>query len=366
MTENFKPAQVKITSQRPSLSDRDGQLVENWYMACLLKEVPAKKPIVRTIYDQDIVLFFNAEGSVTAMVDRCTHRLARLSGGEVCKGHLVCPYHSWKYDKDGKVVEVPSEGPGVSKGHRVAKTFPTRVFDGAVWVWMGEKGKEDESKIWRFPEYGSKGWVSYTMITDFENEVTNLVENFMDVPHTVSVHKGWFRNQAIQKVPITTETKNGSVCVSYHQPDDNIGVFIKRLLNPRNRPMVHTDKFYFPNITRVDYSFGPQFQYIINSTCTPVSEMKTRVYTYIAYRIPVIGRYIKCFIQYYTRQVIEQDVWIMREQTDNYLQEIEKPRFQSTPADEPHLQIERLRSMGIKGEKDPFSIEKKVDCDIWI
>ncbi len=35
------------------------------------------------------------------------------------------------------------------------------------------------------------------MITDFPNEVTNLAENFMDVPHTVYVHRGWFRDEKV-------------------------------------------------------------------------------------------------------------------------------------------------------------------------
>jgi phenylpropionate dioxygenase-like ring-hydroxylating dioxygenase large terminal subunit len=203
------------------------------------------------------------------------------------------------------------------------------------------------------------------MVTDFNNEVTNLVENFMDVPHTVFVHKGWFRNRSLKKVPITVETKNGGVLVTYDQKEDNIGVLIRPLLNPKNDPMEHTDHFIFPNITRVDYSFGSNYKYIINSQCTPVSKMKSRVYTYIGYKIPVIGKLLEPFIHYYTRQVIEQDVWIMDVQGRNLNPSI-TTNFQSTPADEPHLQIERLRNLGVAGERSVYEIEKKVETTIWI
>ena len=187
----------------------------------------------------------------------------------------------------------------------------------------------------------------------------------MDVPHTVSVHKGWFRNEALKRVPIVTETKNGQVLVTYDQPDDSIGVLIKPLLNPSGAPMEHTDCFIFPNITKVDYKFGPRSQYVINSQCTPVSAFKSRVYTYIGYKIPFIGPLLKPFIEYYTRQVIEQDVWIMDVQRAN-LNEEEAPRFQSTPADEPHLQIERLRSLGVQGDPKVFETEKRVEGEMWI
>ncbi|MDC1174328.1 aromatic ring-hydroxylating dioxygenase subunit alpha [Bacteriovoracaceae bacterium] len=347
------------------LISRDGHLINNWYIACLESDLRGG-PIQRTLYDQKIVLFKNKKDQkVSAFIDRCLHRMAKLSEGRVENNCLVCPYHSWHYDENGEVTKVPSEGPTGLKGKRKIKSFPCEVKDGVVWLWMGAD-EPSSSPTWDFPYYGEKGWIHYYMVTDFNNEVTNLAENFMDVPHTVSVHKGWFRNESLKKVPMTTATSEGSVLVSYHQPDDNIGVLIRPILNPKNEPMVHTDKYIFPNITRVDYSFGSHYKYVINSQITPVSTMKSRVYTYIAYKIPVIGSFLKPFISYYTRKVIEQDVWIMDVQSENYEKEIQNPRFQSTPADEPHIQIEKLRDYGIAGDEKVFSTSKSVDTDIWI
>ena len=31
---------------------------------------------------------------------------------------------------------------------------------------------------------------------------------------------------------------------------------LKKIINPKNLPMVHTDKFYMPNIVKVDYIFS--------------------------------------------------------------------------------------------------------------
>jgi phenylpropionate dioxygenase-like ring-hydroxylating dioxygenase large terminal subunit len=287
-----------------------------------------------------------------------------LSKGEVVQGDLMCPYHGWRFNGAGEVTDVPSEGPSYSKGKRCQESFKTLERDGVIWVWMGEKNKEGGVDPWHFPHYNGKGWIHYYMITDFNNEVTNLAENFMDVPHTVWVHKGWFRNKSLMKVPITVESKNGGVLVNYHQEKDEIGVLIRPLINPKNDPMIHTDHYIFPNVTCVDYSFGENYKYVINSQMTPVSSMKSRVYTYIAYHIPFIGPFIRPFIQFYTRQVIEQDVWIMDVQRPNLDPDIPS-RFQSTPADEPHLQIERMRQAGIKGE-DVYNLEKKVETTIWI
>lgn len=348
------------------LRERDRDLVNNWYIACLSSEL-GEKPFECVIYDTKLVLFRDENKHPVCMINKCLHRHAELGESEVINGQIMCPYHGWTYNKEGVVTAIPSEGPEMIKAKRCQKTYATKELDGVVWVWMGDPSLKDESKIWRFPhvESDNKGWNHYYMVTDFNNEVTNLVENFMDVPHTVFVHKGWFRNRSLKNVPITVETKNGGVLVTYHQKEDNIGVLIKPLLNPKNEPMEHTDHFIFPNVTRVDYNFGSNYKYIINSQCTPVSTMKTRVYTYIGYKLPFVGRILKPFIHFYTRQVIEQDVWIMDLQGRNLNPAI-TPNFQSTPADEPHLQIERLRNLGIAGEKNLYEIEKKAEVIIWI
>lgn len=349
-----------------SLIERDQLLRENWYIICLEKEVPKSGLIVRAIYDKEYVLYRNGT-DISCIENRCSHRMAKLSEGSVSKGHITCPYHGWSYNRNGEVVSIPSEGPHFSCQGRRAKVLEVVIKNGCVWVWTGDGKSLDHSSIWDFPFYDEAGWVHYYMITDFENEVTNLVENFMDVPHTVFVHKGWFRNQSLKEVPMKTVTSDGTVLVTYNQPDDNIGVLIKKLLNPNNEPMEHTDKFIFPNITRVDYSFGENYKYVINSQITPVTTMQSRVYTYIGYKLPFIGNLIKPFIQFYTRQVIEQDVWIMKVQKDNFLKEISAPKFQSTKADAPHIQIEKLRQAGRVSEREEvMKIKIENETNIFI
>jgi hypothetical protein len=150
------------------------------------------------------------------------------------------------------------------------------------------------------------------------------------------------------------EVENGSVLVTYHHPWDRIG-FSSYLLNPTKEAMLHTDRFIFPNITRVDYAFGPSSGLIIISQCTPIGTLATRVYTRILYRVlnkRWLAAGMKWFMQFYTRQVIEQDVRIMANQGAN-LRRCSDYRFHHTEADIPHQAIEELRR---KGTTDPVSV----------
>jgi phenylpropionate dioxygenase-like ring-hydroxylating dioxygenase large terminal subunit len=357
-----------------TLRERDGGLVNHWYIACTSSELRQERPLKRVLYEAPYVLFRDASGRPACLPDRCLHRAAQLSAGRVGAGELECPYHGWRYDRSGRVVDIPSEGPqarakaGEAGIRRLClPARPCVEQDGAVWVWMGDAEHAIPSPAappWRFPHRGEPGWAHYFMITDFGNEVTHLVENFMDVPHTTFVHAGWFRRRTGLRVPITLKVAGGSVVVTYRQARDRIG-FTAKLLNPRGEPMRHTDRFIFPNITCVTYDFGSSRSFVINSQCTPVGPLNTRVYTWIAFRMGRLTRLARPLMQRYTRQVIEQDVAIMKNQGES-LRIDPSTDFRSTDADEIHLAIERLRELGVRGDPAAYGVAKHRERAFWI
>lgn len=347
----------------PGLRDRDGQLVQHWYIACLSHELRTR-PIRREIYERPCVLFRDPAGRPVCLPDRCLHRAVPLSYGRCQAGTLICPYHGWTYDRQGSVVHVPSAGPGPCPLRLRLAPWPVVEQDGCVWVWAGDGPPTTPLPSWRFPYYGEPGWVQYYMVTDFASEVTHLVENFMDVPHTMFVHHGWFRRRSGRRVPITLDVRNGTALVTYHQPNDTLG-YISRLLNPWRHPMVHTDLYVFPNLTRVDYAFGPAYQCIINSQCTPVRSFHSRVYTYICFRVGALTRLLSPLVRFYTRRVIQQDVEIMRQQSEG-LQRQPPPACHGTAADVMHRAIERLRDLGQHGDPAVYTYQKHQEQVLWI
>jgi phenylpropionate dioxygenase-like ring-hydroxylating dioxygenase large terminal subunit len=344
---------------------RCGALKDVWYVACLSTELTAKTPRSRTILGTPVVLFRDSSGRPAALLDRCLHRNARLSAGATFDGKLGCPYHGWVYDETGACVEIPSLGPSQrgsllgDDGHaheglslrpcdvgRVRR-FPTREQDGLVFVLMSGDEATARQPPHRVPHWNERGWTSYFMVTRFPNGVTNLVENFMDVPHTVFVHKGWFRNQRRTQVPATVERTSTSVLVTYEQAQDEL-TGAGFLLNPTGEPMVHTDHFLAPNVTRVDYLWGSRSGYVISSQVTPIGPLDSLVYTSIAYRLPfdvpgnLVARALRRFMFWYTTQVIGQDVDIMRVQREGFA--AGPLSFQSTEADLLHADIEAVRA----------------------
>ncbi|MEM6730801.1 MAG: aromatic ring-hydroxylating dioxygenase subunit alpha, partial [Myxococcota bacterium] len=351
------------------LRERCGDLSNYWYAAAQSQQVSAKKPFGCVVLGEMLVLWRTRAGTPVAMRDRCLHRNAPLSKGELFDDCIGCPYHGWTYSPAGDCVNVPSEGPdGRAQPGKRVRTFPCEERDGLVWVWLGEQSPEalPDRRPFAMPHHGEKGWGSYTMETRFPNSVTNLVENFMDVPHTVWVHRGWFRDRKRKRVGAKVERTATSVLVTYDQPNDSIG-FSNRLLNPRGLPMTHTDHFYMPSTTRVDYVFGDEHTaFVITSTCTPVDDMETHVFTRISFKLGMWNRLARLLLPPYTRKVIQQDVDVMDMQGRALKHYGGRTEFNSTPADRLHVYIESLRNFAARGNRGEKPRSEVSNIEFWI
>lgn len=379
----------RIDLEAEASLERCGALKDYWYVACLSSELGTSRPLARTVLGTPLVVFRDGSKRPAALFDRCLHRNARLSAGDTFGGKLGCPYHGWVYDETGACVEIPSLGPSQrgalldDEGHAKAglslrpcdvgklRCFPTLERDGLVFVFLGDDVSKARAPPFRVPHWDEPGWTSYFMVTRFPNGVTNLVENFMDVPHTVFVHKGWFRNRRRTQVPATVERVDGSVLVTYEQQNDEL-TGAGFLLNPTGAPMVHTDKFFVPNVTRVDYLWGERSGYVISSQVTPIGPLESLVYTSIAYRLPfdlpreLVARGLKRFMKWYTTQVIGQDVDIMRVQREGLTHAPGGLEFRSTEADLLHADIEAYRGWLRDGAHGPGPENASRRISFWI
>ena len=69
----------------------------------------SKGLLARTIMDEPIAIFRDAQGKVGAVEDRCCHRGAALTDGKVVENGLQCGYHGLVFNGQGKCVEIPGQ-----------------------------------------------------------------------------------------------------------------------------------------------------------------------------------------------------------------------------------------------------------------
>jgi phenylpropionate dioxygenase-like ring-hydroxylating dioxygenase large terminal subunit len=80
-----------------------------WQMACRLEEVPEPGDFVTyEILDQSVILLRGDDGDVRAFHNACRHRgVQLLEGSGTCERELTCPFHGWRYGRDGANTRIP-------------------------------------------------------------------------------------------------------------------------------------------------------------------------------------------------------------------------------------------------------------------
>lgn len=340
-----------------------GYLKEHWYVACTARELKRKKIWPAKILGLGIVVFQGENNNIGALIDQCVHRGTALSSGELKEGCVTCPYHGWRYNAEGQVVHVPSiDGSEMpEKPHRFSqRSFPVREAYGLIWVFLGDT-PSDAKSIFEMPFYQSPGWINYYMCSEFNGSVSALAQNFMDVPHTVFVHNKIFRKSPNKLMKTTIDFTPTSVEVEYDDTQDSIGM-MPWLTNPDKQPLLHTDQFHAPNITRCDYHWGKKSGFVITSEITPQTDNSSRAYTLISYKLPipsVFARLLRPLIHLYTRIVLEQDIRIIKVNRRG-LENAPEFRANSVHADIVHIGIERLIEACRRGKPlDPSKLGRK-------
>lgn len=161
-------------------------LRNGWYAAIWSNDLQAR-PIGRTFLNERVVLFRNGGGRAAALEDCCCHRAAPLSKGEVSGDYLACGYHGLKYDINGQCVEVPGQTM-IPRGAKV-RSYPVCEKWGAVWIWMGEPAKADESKIPNLYWLADPAWTATPGYIHLKSNYQFLIDNLLDLTHVIYVHK---------------------------------------------------------------------------------------------------------------------------------------------------------------------------------
>jgi phenylpropionate dioxygenase-like ring-hydroxylating dioxygenase large terminal subunit len=81
-----------------------------WQMACM--EVDIEQPgdhVVYDVADQSLIVMRTKSGEIRAYHNSCLHRGTKLRVDDGRVASLRCPFHGWRWDLDGDLVELPAE-----------------------------------------------------------------------------------------------------------------------------------------------------------------------------------------------------------------------------------------------------------------
>ena len=89
-----------------------GEVMRRYWMPALLAEQlpsPDCPPVRVKLLGEELVAFRDSQGRVGLLEEFCPHRRASLFLGRNEENGLRCVYHGWKFDVQGRCVDMPNE-----------------------------------------------------------------------------------------------------------------------------------------------------------------------------------------------------------------------------------------------------------------
>src|ERR1700758_4437419 len=89
-----------------------GELLRQYWLPFLLSQELHERdgePQRVRLLGEDLIAFRDSSGRVGLLGDHCAHRGASLFFGRNEECGLRCVYHGWKFDVDGRCLDMPNE-----------------------------------------------------------------------------------------------------------------------------------------------------------------------------------------------------------------------------------------------------------------
>jgi phenylpropionate dioxygenase-like ring-hydroxylating dioxygenase large terminal subunit len=160
-----------------------------WYPISFTADLPADAPYGFSIYGEPLVLFRDGSGTLVCVLDRCPHRLAKLSDGQVLDGRLECLYHGWQFGVGGECLHIPQLLADATIPQRArVQSFLVQECQGIVWVWADAEVAPHPASPPGVAEIDQAGVFKVDTATDFPFDHAVLVENLLDPAHVYISH----------------------------------------------------------------------------------------------------------------------------------------------------------------------------------
>ena len=190
--------------------EREHIFLREWVCVAREEQLPAPGDhLVLDVQGENILVVRNAAGELRAFYNVCRHRGARLcrmpgeddsvlalKGGIVAKRNIVCAYHAWTYDLDGRLVSAPhlQSAAGGSLGD--VRLYPVGIatWGGFIFVNLTPDGArpfeerilEIAARYARYPLADLR--IARTITYDVAANWKVLCENYNECYHCGPVH----------------------------------------------------------------------------------------------------------------------------------------------------------------------------------
>jgi phenylpropionate dioxygenase-like ring-hydroxylating dioxygenase large terminal subunit len=176
----------------------------SWQIVCHESDIAQPGQYQRLDYlGESVIAMRGEDGVIRAFANVCRHRAMRLVEGDSgCARKLVCPYHAWTYETDGRLSGVPmkSDYPSLRLEDNGLHRFDVEIWRGFVFVRLVDDGwpsvaemmapADAECAPYRFEDMRC---ISPVRLRDRAVNWKNVGDNYSDNLHIPVAHDGLTR-----------------------------------------------------------------------------------------------------------------------------------------------------------------------------
>lgn len=185
-------------------AEKERVFATSWQVVCHVNDIPRPGDYhTLDFLGEPLVAVRGQDLGVKTFFNVCRHRAARLldGGSGHCSGRIVCPYHAWTYDLDGRLTAVPhrKEFVDFSLDEYGLKPVETEIYKGFIFARLKPglpsvaamlAPYDAELATYRLEELQPMGRV--TLRTRQVNW-KNVTDNYSDAMHITVAHPGLTR-----------------------------------------------------------------------------------------------------------------------------------------------------------------------------
>ncbi len=159
-----------------------------WFQFAYGDELAPGQVLPLEYFGRQLVAFRGEDGTARVLDAFCPHLGAHLGHGGKVEGNTIrCPFHAWRFDGEGRCVEVPYAS-RIPQSARLG-CWPVIERNGMLMVWHHAEGKPPEFDIPELAEYGHPDWTdSRRLRWKLRTHNQEMAENAVDRAHFRYVH----------------------------------------------------------------------------------------------------------------------------------------------------------------------------------
>jgi phenylpropionate dioxygenase-like ring-hydroxylating dioxygenase large terminal subunit len=193
---------------------------DSWYRVATSSEVEPGEILSLRYFGEELICWRGEDGLAHVQGAYCAHLGANIGCGGFVKGDsVVCPFHHWRYDGEGRNVEIPYR----DKPQRAARltSYPTFEGNGLIYAWYSAQQNEPDWTPPILAEALDPGYLRFDSDPwEIKTHVQEIFENTVDIAHFQFVHgvSGFGAVELVQDGPmfrsiasVTMKTPRGEV-----------------------------------------------------------------------------------------------------------------------------------------------------------